>query len=160
MIQVRTRDAAVEASVKKRPRFVCGNEKGLVMSCESESEAEFHILSNDDGPRDRWRIGEDGTAPRGNLLRRDFCRSADTGSAAMESWFQGITLEFTTPMTPIVLSDYPAVHADREVAASELDRLASLGEIHWYEKDSYPPDLCVCPSHLIAESDKVGEVRD
>ena len=58
----------------------------------------------------------------------------------MESWFHGIGLEFASPPTPIVLFDYPSVHSDRELAASELDRLAPLGKILWYEKDSSPPD--------------------
>ena len=90
----------------------------------------------------------------------DFCQGAAGGPAAMESWPQGTSLEFTSPLTPIVLSDYLSVHADRDVAASELDRLSPPGEIHWCEGDWYPPDLCVCPSHLIAESDKVRVVRD
>ena len=78
----------------------------------------------------------------------------------MGSWFQGTILESTSPLTPIVLSDYPPAHADREVAASELGRVAPLGKINWYIKDSYPPDLCVCPSHLIVETDKVRVVYD
>ena len=45
------------------------------------------------------------------------------------------------------------------MAASEPDRLASFGKIHWREEDSRPPDLCVCPSYLIAKPDKVGVVR-
>ena len=46
------------------------------------------------------------------------------------------------------------------MAASGLDRLASLGGIHWRQDGSYPPDLCVCPSHLIAKKDKVRVARD
>ena len=78
----------------------------------------------------------------------------------MGNWFKGIKSEFTRPLTPIVLADFPSVHADREVAASELDRLAPPGKIHWYEEGAYPPHLCVCPSHLIVPADKVRVVHD
>ena len=60
----------------------------------------------------------------------------------------------------VVLPDYPSVSEDRQRAASELDRLAELGKIHWYENGSYPPDLRVCPSHLIVKGDKARVAHD
>ena len=110
------------------------------MSCEGDTQAKFLILSDVHGPRDKWRNERGGTAARGDSLHLDFCQRADMGPAAMESWFQGISLEFALPLAPIVFSDYPSAHADHEVAASGLDRLAPLGKILWYEKDSSPPD--------------------
>ena len=102
------------------------------MSCGSDPQAKFRKLSDADGPRDRWRIGENRTAAKGISLHLDFCRSADIGGAATESWFRGVRLEFASPLAPIILPGYPRVHADREVAASEPDR----------EKDLNPPDMC------------------
>ena len=46
-----------------------------------------------------------------------------------------------------------------EVAAFELDRLASFGKIHWYGEGSYQPDLRVCPSHLIVKADEARVVH-
>ena len=60
----------------------------------------------------------------------------------------------------MVLSDYPSVAEDRQRAAAELDRLAGLGKIHWYEEGSRPPDLRVCPSHLIVKGGKARAARD
>ena len=62
---------------------------------------------------------------------------------------------------PIVaLPDYPSVLAERETASVELDRLATLGEIHWYSEGSYLPDLRARPSHLVVKTDKVRVVRN
>ena len=38
-----------------------------------------------------------------------------------------------------ILPDFPSVVDDRQLAAVELDRLAALGKIRWYEEGSYPP---------------------
>ena len=67
---------------------------------------------------------------------------------------------FTSHPPPVVLPDYPSVNEDREVAAAGLDRLASLGEIHWCDNGSYPPNLCACPPRLIVREDKVRVVRE
>ena len=97
---------------------------------ESGRRAKLRILSAADGLRDKWRIDEDGTAARGTSLHFDFRQSFDIGSAAADSWFRGIRLEFAIPLTPVILSDYPSERAAREVAAPELDRPASPGKIH------------------------------
>ena len=68
----------------------------------------------------------------------------------MDCWFEGITLAFASRPSPAVSPGYQSGPEDREVASSEPDRLAPLGKIHWNEDGSYPPDLCVCASHLIA----------
>ena len=60
----------------------------------------------------------------------------------------------------MVLPDYPSVHVGREKAGKELDRLASRGGSHWYGEGPRPPDLRVCPSHVIAKEDKVRVARD
>ena len=75
-------------------------------------------------------------------------------------WFEGIGLTFTEGPPVVVLPDYPSVAEDRQRAAVELDRLAGLGKIHWYEGGSRPPDLRVCPSHLIAMDDEVRVAHD
>ena len=75
-------------------------------------------------------------------------------------WFEGIGLTFAAEPPVVVLPDYPSVAEDRQRAAVELDRLAGLGKIHWYEEGSRPPDLRVCPSHLIATEDKVRVAHD
>ena len=41
-----------------------------------------------------------------------------------------------------------------------LDMLASFGKIHLFCEGSRPPDLRVCPSHLIVVEDSVRVVRD
>ena len=78
----------------------------------------------------------------------------------MDCRFQGIRLAFANHASPAVLSNCRSVNEDREVAASELGRLASLGNIHGYEGGSYPPELCGCPSHLIVGGDKVRVAHD
>ena len=64
------------------------------------------------------------------------------------------------PLAPVILPDYPAADADRDVAAPDLDRLARLGKIHRYEEGSYPPDLRVRSSDLIVKTDNVRAARD
>ena len=59
----------------------------------------------------------------------------------------------------IGLQDYPAVKNQPEVTPAELDRPASFGEIHWCEKDCFPPDLRVRPSHLVVKGGKVRAVH-
>ena len=66
-------------------------------------------------------------------------------------WFDGISLEFPEMPSVVVLPDYPSVSENRHRAASELGRLAGLGKIYWYGGGSFPPDLLVCPPHLIAK---------
>ena len=78
----------------------------------------------------------------------------------MAQWFNGVELPLIEPPPVVVLQDYPSVVEDRQTAAVELDRLADLGKIHWYNDGSHPPDLRVCPSHLIVKKDKNRMVRD
>ena len=74
--------------------------------------------------------------------------------------FDGIELAFIERSPGAAHPDYPSVLGDRQRAAVELGRLAASGEIYRYPESSYPQDLCVCPSHLIAKEDKVRVVRD
>ena len=78
----------------------------------------------------------------------------------MTQWFEGVELPLTESPPVAALPDYPSVVEDRQKAAVELDRLAALGKIHWYEDGSYPPDLRVCPSHLIVKESKNRMVHD
>ena len=41
-----------------------------------------------------------------------------------QSYISFYQLEFMFPLAPVILPDYPAADADREVAAPDLDRLA------------------------------------
>ena len=82
------------------------------MSREGESLAKFRILSDVDGPRDKWQIEEDRTTVEGNSLHFDFRQRLGVGSTAMSGWFFGNRLEFMFPLTPAVLSEYPPVNAD------------------------------------------------
>ena len=74
--------------------------------------------------------------------------------------FNRIQLSSAEVPPSVVLPDYPSALGDRERAASLLGRLESLGKIHRYAKESYPPDLEVCQSHLIVKDDKVRVARD
>ena len=78
----------------------------------------------------------------------------------LTQWFEGVELPLTECPPVVILPDYPSVVEDRQRAAVELDRLAALGKIHWYEEGSYPPDLRVCPSHLIVKGNKNRMVHD
>ena len=83
-------------------------------------------------PRGKWGVEEDKTAVAGNSLRFESCRKLGVGSMAMD----GIKLASTSQPSPAVLRDYPSVLGDREVAAPELDRSASLGKLHWRKDGS------------------------
>ena len=103
--------------------------------------AKYRVLAAAKGPRDWWGGEEDKTATLGNSLQFEFRQEAGVSSMATERWFHGISLAFTSRPLPVVLPDYPSVNEDCEVAAAELDRLAPLGQIHWCDEVSYPPDL-------------------
>ena len=75
-------------------------------------------------------------------------------------WFEGVGLTFAAEPPAAVLPGYLSVAEDRQRATVELDRLAGLRKIHWYEGGSRPPDLRVCPSNLIAMDDKVRVAHD
>ena len=97
---------------------------------------------------------------RGNSLRFEFRQKLGVGSMVMDFWREGVRLAITSQPPPAVFPDYPSVFEDREGAASELDRLAPPGKVNWYNDGSSPPDLCVCPSDLIAKRDMVGAGHD
>ena len=78
----------------------------------------------------------------------------------MSLWFDGIELSATEEPPVAVLPDYPSAMEDRQRASVELGRLTSLGGIRWYPEGAYPPGLCVRPSHLTAEEDKVRAAQD
>ena len=60
----------------------------------------------------------------------------------------------------VVLQDYPSKSEDRQRAEAEVDRLAGLGKLNWYDEGSRPPDVRVCPPHLIVKEGKNRMVRD
>ena len=82
------------------------------------------------------------------------CEAVGVDPEVASLWFDGISLDFSEAPPVVVLSDYPSVAEDRQRAASELDRLAGLGETHWYGAGSYSPDVRVRPPHLVAKGDK------
>ena len=65
--------------------------------------------------------------------------------------FEGIELSVAEEPPVVVLPDYPSFLAGR---------LAAMGKIHWYAAGSYPPDLRVCPSHLIVNGDRARVGHD
>ena len=111
-------------------------------------------------PRDRWRAEEDRAASAGNPLPTLACMGAGVDESTLGRWYRGIKLDFRY-VSPVALSqDYPSVKHEPEVAAAELGRLSSLGEIHCFGEDCAPPDLRVRPSKLIATGGKVRVVGD
>ena len=112
------------------------------------------------GPTDFWRVEEDRAEALGNTLSVYACASAGVEKSMLGRRFCGINFEFRSVHPATVFQDYPSVKNQPNSAAAEQDRLASLGKIHWYAKDCAPPDLRVCPSHLIAKGEEVRVVRD
>ena len=82
------------------------------------------------------------------------------GPEVASLWFNGIRLTFAGEPPAAVLPDYPSVAEDGQRAAAELDRLAGLGRIYGYRGGSCPPDLRVCPSHMIVKGDKARAAHD
>ena len=103
---------------------------------------------------------EDRTGTKGQSLSAKACGAAGVDPEVAPLWFDGIALAFAEEPRVAVLPDYPSVVGDRQVAAVELDRLAGLGKIHCYEEGSRPPDLRVCPPHLIVKEDNVRAAHD
>ena len=77
-----------------------------------------------------------------------------------EHGFRGMKLEFRSAPPVIVLQAYPSGQKQPDVVAAELFWLASLGAIHWYERDVAPSGLRMRPSRLIATAGKVRVLRD
>ena len=100
------------------------------------------------------------TAATGQTLSAASCERVLGDPAARDNWVSGIQLARSEDPPMAVLPDYATVADDRERAAAELDRSASLGKIHWRAEGSHHPDLRVCPSHLIAKEDWVRAARD
>ena len=121
---------------------------------EGEKLAQYQRLEGALGPQDRRRKGEDYAAIRGLSLSEKGCRELGVGSDMFPRWFEGVELPLTEVPPVVARQDYPSVLEDRQREAEELDRLADLGKIHWYEEGAHPPDLRVCPPHLIAEEEK------
>ena len=103
-----------------------------------EQRAQWCRLEGLPGPRDQWRADEDRTAARGLSLSEAGCRALGVRAEMMAQWFEGVELPLTEYPPVVILPDYPSVVGDRRRAAVELDRLAALGKIHWYEEGSYP----------------------
>ena len=119
---------------------------------------QYRRLESAAGHRDRRRVMGDCAAAIGQTLSAKFRERVHVEPEVLDSWFNGIQLPCLEE--PPVLPDCPSVADDWERAAVELDCLASLGKTNWYAEGSYPPDLRVRPSHVIAKEDKVRVVRD
>ena len=119
-----------------------------------------HRLAARLGPRDQWRVLEDAAAVKGQSLSARAREEVGIDSDTLSLWFDGIALEFAETPPAVALPDNPSASEDRHWAASELDRLARLGKILWYEEGSYPPDLRVCPPRLIAKDEKSRVAHD
>ena len=126
-----------------------------------EAMDKLRFLSYAVGPTEHWCAEEDRAAALGYTLSVEACVKAGFEESILDrDWFRGINLDFR-PASPAIASQaYLSVINQPEVAAAELDRLASLGGVRWFEKGCAPPDLRVCPSRLIARGGKVRVVRD
>ena len=127
---------------------------------EGEGLTQFRRLEGLPGPRDKWRTGEVFSAPHGLSSSGRGRRALGVRTEMAAQRFNGAELPLAeTP--PIAISpDYPSVMEGRQRAAIELNRLAALGKSHWHEEGSHPPDLRVCPPHLIVKEDKNRMARD
>ena len=125
-----------------------------------ESLPQYLRLESVPVPRDRWRVLEDRAATTGQTLSAKFREKVRVDPRALGGWFDSFQLSRIGEPLVAGLPDYSSAVDDRERAAAWLGRLAPLGKIHWVAEGSYPPDLRVRPSHLIAKGDKVRVVRD
>ena len=130
------------------------------LELEGEQRSLYQRLSARPGPRGQWRALEDAAAVKGQSLSARAREEAGVDAETLSLWFDGITLDFTETPPAVVLPDYPSVSEDRHRAAAELGRLAGLGKISWREEGSRPPDLRVCPPHLIAKGEKSRVAHD
>ena len=92
--------------------------------------AHFHRLEKLPGPQDEWRIGEDLAAAHGLPLSEGGRRTLGVRTEMATQWFNGVELPLTETPPVAILPDYPSVLEDRQRAAVELGRLATLGKIH------------------------------
>ena len=81
-------------------------------------------------------------------------------SRCMGPWFQAIALDVEEEPKSAARDDDPSVKENTDLDATELSRPTALGKIIWYLDGQRPQDLRVCPSHLIAKSDKVRMAND
>ena len=100
------------------------------------------------------------TAAMGQPLSAKGHEAAEVDPDMLALWFGGIELSVTDGPPVVVLPDYPSVPEDRSRAVAELGRLAVMRKSRWRDVGSYPPDLRVCPPHLIVKEDKVRVGRD
>ena len=117
------------------------------------------ILSAE-GPCDEWLAMKDGAACAGNTLLIKACVELGSLRGHVALWFQGFHLRTSARPKAAVQYEYPSVTHNPEVAAAELDRLASLSTITRCPAGDMPPDLRVRPSQLIVKPCKVRVVRD
>ena len=102
----------------------------------------------------------DRAAAMGQALSAAFCERVSEDPVTRDNWFSGIQLSPIEDPPMAAPPGYPFAADDRERAAAELDRLASLGKIHWYVEGSSPPDLAVCPPHLTVKEGEFRAARD
>ena len=100
------------------------------MPSGGEASHELRPLSSAVGPINRWCAEEDGAAAFGNTLSVQACVVA-VEKSMLECWRRRISLDFRFAPPAIVLQDYQSVKDQPDIAAAGVDRLASLGKIHW-----------------------------
>ena len=113
------------------------------MPSGGEDLGHFRISSPEAGPADLWRAEAGRKAAFGNARSFQACGKAGVEELMLGRWFCGINLEFRSAPPVVVLQDYPSAKNQPDVAAADLDRLASLGKILWSEKDCFLRDLTV-----------------
>ena len=101
---------------------------------EEDRRTQFLRLQGLRGPQDAWREGEDAAVARGLRLSGKERGELGVCSNLLSQWFDGVELPLTEVPPVAVLQDYPSVSGGRQGAAAELDRLAGLRKIHWYDK--------------------------
>ena len=62
--------------------------------------AKYKVLAAAKGPRDKWRVAEDGAAAAGHPLQSEFCQTAGVSGVV-----QGISLVYTSRPPAVVLPD-------------------------------------------------------
>ena len=136
--------------------FACGRIMPLaynLLPC-GDALGRLRISSSAAGRTDCWRAEEDRAAAFGNTLSAHACAAAGLDGSTLERWFRGIYLGFRSALPAVALRDYPYVQNRLNVAAAELDWLATLGKIQRHEEDCAPPGFRVRLSRLIAKGGK------
>ncbi len=76
------------------------------------------------------------------------CIKRGVQQAFIKEWSEGVILAGDTQAEPYFMEDCPNIRSN-QVAAEEMYRLASIRKILWYPGSSRPPNLDVCPAHIV-----------